>query len=143
LGFYIHIDESEIAIINDVLKAMIDKGSVSIQEVITMAGKDDVLANKLFALIELKGYAEKTKYGNMLVCNDHTKLIYDNNSVRQLFEEEFEARERNKKKDIETDLNIEEMRRNRILSWAAIWISIFAIIVSIVALSMQYLYRSI
>ena len=140
MGFHLFIEEGDIAIINDVLKVIIEKGTVSMQEIITLSNKDDILANKVFTFIELKGYAVKTKYGNMLQCNEYTRVIYDNNSVRQLFEEEFEESERNKKKDIETDLSIKEKKRNKILSWSAFYMSIIAIIVSIVALLLQYLY---
>lgn len=139
MGFHLFIEEDDIVLINSVLKVIIDKREISIKDIITKTNGDEKLANKLFSFIELKGYADKTKYGDMLECNEYTRVVYENDSVKQFFEEEIEKSERSKKKDIETDLNIKEKDRNKFLSWGAFIISIISISISVYAILLKQL----
>lgn len=81
----LEILESDIPLTDDILRAVIEKQSISFEEVYRICGNDSIRGDKLIMLLSGKRYVDIPGYGSFIKKNKMTDIAYNQHLLKNLF----------------------------------------------------------
>ncbi|MCL2311910.1 MAG: hypothetical protein FWC41_05415 [Firmicutes bacterium] len=127
----ISINSNDVDLLKKILQELSQQGAITVSAMKKMCNENQEQVDKLKSILVSLGLASN-HWKTQINKTDKTDDAINLNIIENLYNKERERNQKENREKEKTELQIKELKRNRYLSFAAIFISAISLIISVI-----------